>query len=62
MPEENPKLKQFTEELNTLLDKYQYQMTSQLSFTKNCIIPVLSVLDKVPPKTPPVVLKKEEKK
>ena len=43
MAEENPKMKQFLEELNTLLDKYQYQLVPAATLS-------LTVKDKVPAK------------
>ena len=64
----DPKLSQFTEELNELCDKYQYALSPQLKTTVNGIIPVLSVVNKIPPKKPAATTvknlkpKKKEKK
>ena len=61
--QQSPKLKQFTDELNELLKKYQYQMTPQLNFNKNGITPVLLVIDIVPPKkVEPDLTKKDNTK
>ncbi len=47
----NPKLQQFVEELNVLQEKYLYQVTPALQVTPNGIIPVIKIIDKIPPKT-----------
>jgi hypothetical protein len=58
-PEENKKLEQFLEELNDLLDNYQYEIKASLQFSALGIIPRWGVADKVPPKRKP---KKPRKK
>jgi hypothetical protein len=49
--ENSPKLQQFLDELNTLQDKYLYQISPVLQVTVQGIIPVIKVIDKIPPKT-----------
>jgi len=53
-PQKNndPKLSQFTEELNELLEKYQYQLKPQLHITTDGVTPMISAVNKFPPKTP----------
>lgn len=46
----NPKAKQFSEELQTLLAKYQYRLIPELDITKNGLVPVISIVDVLPPK------------
>ena len=46
----DPKLSQFSEELNDLCDKYQYNLKPQLRTTVNGIVPTLNIVNKVPPK------------
>lgn len=48
------KSKQFIEELNSLLGKYQYTLVPQLKTTPAGIIPVLTICDVLPPKEPVV--------
>ena len=50
--DKNPKLDQFVKELNTLKDKYQYNLIPSLEVTTNGIVPVLKITDKVPPIDP----------
>lgn len=47
--ETSPKLEQFVTELNTLLDKYQYDMVLALDYTDSAVKPVVRIVD-VPPK------------
>lgn len=48
----DPKLSQFTEELNELLDRYQYQLKPQLTINSNGILPAVSIVNKIPPRKP----------
>lgn len=57
----SPKAKQFQEELQSLLDKYQYKLNPQLSFTKQGIIPVFSLEDVLPEKGIPLVVEEVKK-
>lgn len=49
-PQDNPKLKQFVEELNALQDRYLYTLTPVLSVTPQGIVPGIKITDKIPPK------------
>lgn len=46
----DPKLLQFTEELNELLERYQYMLLAQLRVTANGIAPYIATVNKIPPK------------
>ena len=46
----NPKAKQFTEELNELLAKYQYQLDPQITVTTKGVVPIVVLKEVVPPK------------
>lgn len=50
----DPKLSQFLEELNELLERYQYNVVAQLSVTPKGIVPTLSIANRIPPKKPVV--------
>lgn len=56
----NPKLLQFTEELNSLLQKYQYRLVPQIQSSASGIIPFLSVKDIIPPKDIPTPIPTKE--
>ena len=59
----DPKLSQFTEELNELLARYQYRLQPSLSVTTSGIVPTVSIANAVPPKTlPKKSIKKVKKK
>ena len=55
-----PKTKQFQNELDELLKKYQYQLVPKIKSTDNGILPWIAIFDVVPPKNSNVKdLKKE---
>ena len=56
---QDPKAKQFIEQLQELCDSYQYVLTPSLSYTPTGIIPTLNLVNKVPAK---VELKKKVEK
>jgi len=64
----NPKAQQFTEELNSLLEKYQYTFTAELDVTVKGVVPILCIRDIIPAKeekiTPettfPITISKKE--
>lgn len=47
----SPKAKQFSEELNELLAKYQYSLVPKVQYTENGIIPWMAIVEVIPPKT-----------
>ena len=49
-PNANPKATQFSEELNALLNKYQYSLVPELQYNKTGIVAVLGIRDTLPPK------------
>jgi len=51
--EVDPKVKQFNEELNELCDRYQYTLQPSLSIRTDGILPVFTVVNRVPPKKTP---------
>lgn len=53
-PKVTPKAKQFNEELNELLGKYQYTLVPELQTTVGGIKPIISIKDVLPPKEKPV--------
>lgn len=59
---DSPKVKQFMDEFNELLERYQYQLVPTLSYQKTAIIPVINILDIVPEKPVKTEPKKEPKK
>jgi len=61
-PTQSPKLNQYLEELNTLNAKYQYSLVAKLKVTESEIVPYISTIDVVPPKTEPKFAKKKGKK
>lgn len=59
MPDaQSPKVKQFHEELQTLCKRYQFNLVPKVSYTENGIVPVLRIVDIVPPKVEPKNKKK----
>lgn len=46
----SPKLKQFQEELNSLLERYQYVLRPEVSYRPAGIVAILTVADRVPDK------------
>ena len=55
---QDPKLQQFTQELESLLTKYQYQLKAQVAVTSNGITPSIVIVNVIPEKT----VKKKGKK
>lgn len=47
---QTPKANQFTEELNALLEKYQFVLIPQLQVTVDGIVPTIALNDMVSPK------------
>jgi len=47
---QTPKAQQFTEEFNTLLEKYQYTLDAEIQVTTKGIMPVIIIRDVLPPK------------
>jgi len=45
---QSPKAKQFNEEMNILLDKYQYRLLPKLQVTEDGMIPIISIIDVLP--------------
>lgn len=60
--EVNPKLTQCLEELNELLERYQYVLVPRLKITNAGIEPTYALIDKVPPKSPKKKATKKRKK
>lgn len=46
--QDNPKMKQFLEEINKVCDHYQYVLKPTLNLTPQGIFPQLTVIDKPP--------------
>lgn len=49
----SPKSKQFQEELNELLKKYQYTLVAEITVTKTGIVPQIIIRDVLPPRNNP---------
>ena len=47
---QSPKSKQFHEELQSLLDKYQYTLIAKIKTNENGIIPWIAISEVLPPK------------
>ena len=50
---DSPKVKQFIEEMNSLLEKYQYTIRATIVTATTGIFPALTLVDTVPTKTSP---------
>lgn len=51
----SPKAKQFAEELDELMKKYQYTLVAELDVKKTGLVPYIAIHEIVPPKGNPVV-------
>lgn len=51
-PQISPKLNKFQKELTELQDRYQYNLVPHLNYTNSGIVPVLRVVERIPPDKP----------